>query len=137
MTYKESSMFMALIKISYPTAYRDIDATFAKMTVEMWHSEFASIPYPVMQMALARHRRKSNFAPTIAEIVAQIEDIHMSAIVDNLSAKSIGDHDTMLKSKYLMEATSTIASPTRHEIDYSYIDDSYLDDVMLLGDCQG
>ena len=128
MTYKESSMFMALIKISYPTAYRDIDETFAKMTVEMWHSEFANISYPVMQMALARHRRKSNFAPTIAEMIAEIKDMHTGAILDYLSAKSIDDRDTMLKTKYLMEATKSVVESAKREIDYSY-----LDDIKLLG----
>ena len=128
MTYKESSMFMALIKLSYPTAYRDIDENFAKMTVEMWHSEFAHIPYQVMQMALAVHRRKSAFAPTVAEIIAQIEGMHMGAIMDYLSAKSVDDKETMLKSKYLMEATKPIAVSAKREIDYSY-----LDDIKLLG----
>ena len=128
MTLKESSLFMALIKISYPTAYRDIDEVFAKLTVEMWHSEFKDIPYQVMQMALAKHRRKSNFAPTIAEIIALIEDMHTGALVDYLSAKSIDDKKTMLKSKYLMDATKALSASSRHEIDYSY-----LEDVRLIG----
>ncbi len=128
MTLKESSLFMALIKISYPTAYRDIDENFAKLTVEMWHSEFAYIPYQVMQMALARHRRKSNFAPTIAEMLAQIQEMHTGALVDYLSAKSIDDRETMLKSKYLMDATKALAESSKHEIDYSY-----LKDIRLIG----
>ena len=128
MTLKESSLFMALIKLSYPTAYRDIDETFAKLTVEMWHSEFPYIPYPVMQMALARHRRKSNFAPTIAEMIAQLEELHTGAIVDFLSAKSVDDNETMVKSRYLMEATMSVAGSVVKEIDYSY-----LDNLNLLG----
>jgi hypothetical protein len=81
-----------------------------------------------MQMALAVHRRKSSFAPTVAEIIAQIEGMHMGAIMDYLSAKSVDDKETMLKSKYLMEATKPIAVSAKREIDYSY-----LDDIKLLG----
>lgn len=128
MTLKESSMFMALIKISYPTAYRDIDESFAKLTVEMWHSEFAYIPYQVMQMALARHRRKSNFAPTVAEMIAEVESINMAALCEFLSAKSIGDRETMAKSKFLMDSTQSMVNKNKRELDYSY-----LDDMALLG----
>lgn len=123
MTLKESSLFIALIKISYPTAYRDIDENFAKLTVEMWHSEFAYIPYQVMQMALVRYRRKSKFAPTIAEIIEEIKDIYDCALIDYLSARSVDEIDKMEKSKRLMDATKSVAEYERQETDRFYHED--------------
>ena len=135
MTLKESSLFMALIKISYPTAYRDIDEVFAKLTVEMWHSEFASIPYQVMQMALARHRRKSNFAPTIAEMTTQIRGIYWDAFGELNAALAIGDKETMCKCKYLTDATKTVAYSQKEELEFSYLDD-IKDDIKLIGEIE-
>ena len=40
MNKQEATQLLALIKVAYPTAYRDLDAATKKATVNMWAMSF-------------------------------------------------------------------------------------------------
>ena len=69
----EAAKLLSLIKLSYPTAYRDIDRETANATVNMWQMSFPDVPYPIMEQAFNHFRMVSKFPPTVAEMVEEGE----------------------------------------------------------------
>ena len=51
MNKTEATKLLALIKIAYPTAYRDMDDASKVATVNMWQMSFPDVPYPIMEQA--------------------------------------------------------------------------------------
>jgi hypothetical protein len=102
MTIDEAKKLLALIKVAYPTAYKDIDRDFAVATVNMWHTTFPTVPFSIMEMAFDRFRKKSKFAPTVAEMCEEIKDLYYTAVSDVLTT-----HDEQVRSvgQFIMEHT--------------------------------
>jgi hypothetical protein len=48
MTRQETVKFLAIIKVAYPTAYRDIDDDFRDATINMWQISFPKVPFLIM-----------------------------------------------------------------------------------------
>lgn len=80
MTKKEAAMLLDLIKLSYPTAYRDMDGTWKVATINMWASSFPDVPYPIIEQAFNHYRMTSKFPPTVAEMVEELRHIHYQAV---------------------------------------------------------
>lgn len=102
MTIEESKKFMALIKVAYPTSYKDVDRDFAIATIKMWQTTFPTVPFPIMEMAFDHFRKKSKFPPTVADICAELKSLYHTAIEDVLTSnnkqiQSVGE--------YIMEHT--------------------------------
>ena len=93
MNRQEAVKLLALIKIAYPTAYRDMDEASKKATVTMWQMSFPDVPYPIMEQAFNRFRMVSKFPPTVAEMVEELRRIYYQATEDALFCKSLGDLD--------------------------------------------
>lgn len=106
MTREESAKLLALIKVAYPTAYRDMDGDMIQATVNMWQVSFPGVPYVIMQMAFDRFRRVSKFPPTVAEMIEQLQNLHWAATFEANAATSIGDHDKYRRCEYIMSHTS-------------------------------
>lgn len=80
MNKQEAAKLLSLIKLSYPTAYRDIDKETANATVNMWQMSFPEIPYAIMEQAFNHFRMVSKFPPTVAEMVEELKHIHYQAL---------------------------------------------------------
>ena len=72
MNKPEATKLLALIKIAYPAAYRDMDEASKKATVNMWQMSFPDVPYPIMEQAFNHFRMVSKFPPTVAEMVEEL-----------------------------------------------------------------
>ena len=75
MNKQEAVKLLALIKVAYPTAYRDMDDATKKATVSMWQMSFPDIPYPIMEQAFNHFRMVSDgflnvFCPRARQISA-------------------------------------------------------------------
>ena len=79
MNKQEAVKLLALIKIAYPTAYRDMDDESKKATVNMWQMSFPDVPYPIMEQAFNHFRMVSKFPPTVADIVEALRHIYYHA----------------------------------------------------------
>ena len=92
MNKQEATQLLALIKVAYPTAYRDMDEASKKATVNMWAMSFPDVPYPIMEQALNHFRMVSKYPPTVAEMVEELMHLHYRATEGALLAKTLGKH---------------------------------------------
>ena len=113
MNKQEAGKLLALIKLAYPTAYRDIDNETAVATVNMWQMSFPDIPYPIMEQAFSHFRMVSKFPPTIAEMVQEIKGIYMEAVEGALIHKSLGNEEMVNKYREIMAYTERYKDDSR------------------------
>lgn len=106
MNKQEAVKLLALIKIAYPTAYRDMDDASKKATVNMWHMSFPEVPYPIMEQAFNHFRMVSKFPPTVAEMVEELRSIYFKAVEGALVHKSFGNEEMVNQFREIMAYTS-------------------------------
>lgn len=106
MNREESIKLLALIKVAYPTAYKDMDNASKQATVNMWQTTFPTVPFPIMEMAFNRFRMASKFPPTVAEMCEELKHLHWKAVEDSLVDVSLGRKDNMNVYDWIMEHTS-------------------------------
>ena len=106
MNKQEAVKLLALIKLSYPTAYRDMDDASKKATVNMWAGSFPEVPYQIMEQAFNHFRMVSKFPPTVAEMVEELKSIHYQATEYALVCSSMGNNADAQQYRAIMDATS-------------------------------
>lgn len=92
----EATKLLALIKVAYPNAYKDMDHASLTATVNMWAMSFPDVPYPIMEQAFNSLRMKLKFPPTVAEMAEQIrvlyhEALHMADIQKQIENRAKAD----------------------------------------------
>ena len=105
MNKQEAIQLLALIKVAYPTAYRDMDEASKKATVNMWAMSFPDVPYPIMEQALNHFRMVSKYPPTVAEMVEELMHLHYRATEGALLAKTLGKQDLVEQYRMVMSYT--------------------------------
>lgn len=105
MNKQETVQLLALIKVAYPTAYRDMDEATKKATVNMWAGSFPDVPYPIMEQAFNHYRMQSKFPPTVAEMVLELKNIHYHAIECAVIQKTMGNDEEVRKLQAIMQIT--------------------------------
>lgn len=105
MNKQEAVKLLALIKIAYPTAYRDMDDASKKATVNMWYVSFPDVPYPIMEQAFNHFRMVSKFPPTVAEMVEELRGIYFRATESALINKTMGNLEAVRQYQAIMEYT--------------------------------
>lgn len=125
MTREESIKLLALIKVAYPTAYKDMDNATKQATVAMWHSTFPNVPYLIMELALENFRRYSKFPPTVADMFDEIEKLYSKSLSDLFFARQCGDKELERRCKYVMEQTAAYRGSDR-VINYNSIPERFL-----------
>ena len=105
MNKQEATKLLALIKIAYPTAYRDMDEPSKKATVNMWQMSFPDVPYPIMEQAFNHFRMVSKFPPTVAEMVEELKHIHYQALEQANVQRIIGNQEAVNQCMLVMRIT--------------------------------
>lgn len=105
MNKTEAAKLLALIKVAYPSTYKDMDEKTKIATVNMWQSTFANVPYAIMEMAFDHFRRVSKFAPTIADMYEELKSLHFHALqelmtTDDEAVKEISNRILQHTSRY-------------------------------------
>ena len=85
MNRQEAIKFLALIKVAYPTAYKDMDKESKLATVNMWQTTFPEIPLRIMEFAFDHFRRVSKFPPTVAEMYEELRHVYYRALQDSFN----------------------------------------------------
>ena len=106
MNKQEAVKLLALIKVAYPTAYRDMDDASKKATVNMWASSFPEVPYGIMEQAFNHFRMVSKFPPTVAEMVEELKKIHYQATEYAMVCAQVGNEADARQYRAIMECTS-------------------------------
>ena len=99
-------MLLNLIKLSYPTAYRDTDDDWMVATINMWASSFSDMPYPIIEQAFNHYRMTHKFPPTVAEMVEELQHIHYEATELALIHKTMGDQGKVDQYRLVMAYTA-------------------------------
>ena len=105
MNKQEAVKLLALIKVAYPTSYRDMDEATKKATVNMWHMSFQDVPYPIMEQALNHFRMVSKYPPTVAEMVEELRHLYFRAMEGAMIAKTLGDQEKVEQYRMLISYT--------------------------------
>ena len=105
MNKQEAAKLLSLIKLSYPTAYRDIDKETANATVNMWMMSFPEVPYGIMEQAFNHFRMVSKFPPTVAEMVEELKHIHYQALEQANIHQMLGNQEMMKQCMLVMRFT--------------------------------
>ena len=106
MNKQEAAKLLSLIKLSYPTAYRDIDKETANATVNMWQMSFSDMPYPIMEQAFNHFRMVSKFPPTVAEMVEELRRIYFEAVEGAMIHKGLGNQELVDQYRLVMAYTA-------------------------------
>ncbi len=109
MNDQEAAKLLSLVKLSYPTAYRDTDRQSAAATVKMWASSFAGVPYPVAERAFDRFRMRSKFPPTVACLAAELKKMYFEAENAAFAHRALGNEENVRKFWALMACTENFA----------------------------
>lgn len=113
MNSQEAAKLLSLIKLSYPTAYRDIDKATATATVNMWQMSFPDVPYPIMEQAFNHFRMVSKFPPTVAEMVEEIRRIYYQAEEGALLCVHTENVECVRKYQAIMKCTARYKDDSR------------------------
>lgn len=105
MNKQEATQLLALIKLSYPTAYRDMDDVSKRATVNMWASSFPDVPYQLMEQAFSHYRMTSKFPPTVAEMVDELKTIHSIAMERALLCRTVDNEEGVRQYQAIMQVT--------------------------------
>ena len=129
MNKEEATKFLVLVKVAYPSSYKNIDDMTAGATVNMWYKTFENIPYEIMEMAFDHFRKSSTFAPTVADIYNELKGLYYAALTDVMTS----DNEIKIKlGKYIMQHTSRYKEGAG-----SHYDINYKSLARLVGDKEG
>lgn len=109
MNKQEAVKLLALIKVAYPTAYRDMDDASKRATVNMWEGSFPDVPYPIMEQAFNHFRMTSKFPPTVAEMVEELKGIYYEALEGANIHKNLGNREFVSCFQEIMSYTHRYA----------------------------
>ena len=106
MNREETIKFLALVKVAYPTAFKDMDNMSKQATVNMWQSTFPTASYPIMEMALNNFRMTSKYPPTVAEMCDELKHLHWQAVENSLHAIAFGREENVKACELVMKHTA-------------------------------
>ena len=130
MTREEAIKFLALVKVAYPTAYKDMDKESKLATVNMWHSTFHSVPFKIMELVFNRFIKLSKFPPTIADGYEMLRSLYFEALGDENTAHFLGDTERENRARWILTYTSPFRGSNYSEsINYNLINE---EDLKLL-----
>jgi hypothetical protein len=93
----------------------------------MWQTTFPDVPYVIMAMAFNNFRKKSVFAPKVAEMFTELRNIHYAAMQDKITANEY-DPKLLKKAEFIVENTRRFSRRfiEDDEINYGLINDRML-----------
>ena len=109
MNKQEAVKLLALIKVAYPTAYRDMDDASKMATVNMWQMSFPDVPFIIMERAFNHFRMVSKFPPTVAEMVEELKGVYYEALESANISRNLGDKERVSCFQEIMSYTSKYA----------------------------
>ncbi len=132
MTREEAKKLLALIKVAYPSSYKDMDRDFAIATVNMWQSTFPNVPYTIMETAFNHFRKKSKFPPTVADMYEELRGLYYSALE---SVMTTCNKQISAAGKYILEHTRGFADGTEKELHIGQAVDRLISsgEILMLG----
>jgi hypothetical protein len=110
MNREEAIKFLALVKVAYPTAYKDMDNESKMATVNMWHRCFADVPFKIIEMVFERYIRVNKFPPTVSDIFDSLKSLYWNTLGDNNIAYQEKDSELLRRTEWVLTYTSPYRS---------------------------
>lgn len=79
MTRQEAIKILSILKAAYPNSYRGMTKEEANGVVGIWATQFASIPYSVVAIAVNKIISVNTFPPSIGEVKEKIRGLYWEA----------------------------------------------------------
>ena len=117
MTREDAIKLLALIKVAYPSSYKDMDKPSLEATVNMWYTSFKDVPYVLMEMVFNHFRVKSKFPPTVADFYDELRGLYWTACGEQLNPFLMDD--AKKRCLFIMEYTDRFRHH-QQEIDINY-----------------
>lgn len=73
MTREETQKLLAVLRVAYPTAYRDFSRENLWAVVNLWAMQFCEVPAELVNVAVQRLISKSKYPPTVAEVNTELD----------------------------------------------------------------
>lgn len=108
MNKTEAKKLLAMIKVAYPIAYKDLSAPMAEATANLWQTSFGDIPYDIIALAFGAFVQTSKKAPTIADMCEALNDLHTEVqgrIAEARSLEVFSDETKLARLNYIWEST--------------------------------
>lgn len=102
----EAMQLLAMIKLAYPSSYKDLDANGAKATANMWENSFRDVPYQIMEQAFNSLRMKLKFPPTVAEMAEEIRLLYYEASGQGDLMRQLGNQEAAARYYALSDSIS-------------------------------
>lgn len=80
MTRQDAIKILAILKAAYPNSYRGMSKEDANGTVNIWATQFADMPAPVVMIAVNKLISTNNFPPSIGEVKEKIRGLYWEAL---------------------------------------------------------
>ena len=119
MTRQDAIKLLALIKVAYPSSFKDMDKESKLATVAMWQTSFPDVPYIIMEMAFNNFRMVSKFAPTVADMCDELKHLYYMALEEQLNM--FGGNDTHKMATYIANNTKRFQYDSQLHINYGSI----------------
>lgn len=133
MTRQEAIKILSVLKAAYPNSYRGMTKEEANGTVNIWATQFASMPYSVVSIAVNKLISINTFPPSINEVKEKIRNMYWEAwglLYEHESAITLGldrklDETTLAAVKEIMQVcepmrTKQLLEPTLTDLLQSY-----------------
>lgn len=79
MTRQEAIQILSVLKAAYPNSYKGMTKDEAQGTINIWATQFYSIPYSVVMIAINKIISTSTFPPSIGEVKSKIRGLYWEA----------------------------------------------------------
>lgn len=79
MTKEETAKILAILKAAYPNTFKNLSTEDARATLNIWATQFISIPVGVVMIAVNKLISTNIFPPTITEVKERIRSLYYEA----------------------------------------------------------
>lgn len=145
MTRQEAIKILSVLKAAYPNSYKGMTKDEANGTVNIWATQFASMPYSVVSIAVNKLISINTFPPSINEVKEKIRSMYWEAwgmLRDHESGFNKLDDKTVAVLNEIMQVcepmrTKQLLEPTLTELLQAYngyLEGGCVDTKLLKGD---
>ena len=82
MNKDETTKILAIIKAAFPNSFKNMTASDARATVNVWQTEFCDIPADIVLIAVYKTISVSEFPPTVAAIRNKFRSIYIESDIE-------------------------------------------------------
>ena len=120
MNREETIKLLALIKVAFPNAYKDMDKESKYATINMWQKTYTKVPYPVMEIAFDKFRQTSSFPPSPADMNKILKGMFYTAA--GTLASGVENEKIIDRNLFIMKSTEPFSHSNPPSMEFNAVD---------------